>query len=849
MRDSPSGSYSIVLAVFRIDRKPFPMTDGERLTPMMKQFREAKAAHPGMLVLFRNGDFYELFESDAELGHRVLGLTLTKRDREIPMAGFPYHKLEHYLGLLLRAGHRVAVCEQLEEAQAGKKLIRREVNRVVTPGTVTEDELLDPRTPNFVAAICRGSQGRVGAAWVDCSSGMFAATDTLQDGDELSRIQPVELLVPDRDGDFFASRLNRRATCRPDWTFDAVTAKETLHEHFRVSTMAGFGFADDQPCLQAAGALIQYLRETMKAPLGHLARLVPYRAERTLILDEVTRRSLELTRTLRDGSRNGSLLAAVDRTVTPMGARLLQDQLLAPLKDKSAIESRHEAVQELSRDHAFRGDVRKLFDETADLYRLTARAATARATPKDLAAVNRTLGLLPRFKTRLAGRRSGILRQLDHSLDLCPELHAELCAALADDPPYQVKDGGAIRSGFHDGLDRLRQLATDGKAWMAKYQAEQIEASGIPSLKVAFTAAIGYYIEITNTHEHRVPPHYLHERTLKGAKRYTTPELREYQEQVLTAEERARGLEIELFGQLRDRVAAAAPRLIAAADALAMLDFLAGLAELAVTRNYVRPTMSDEPVLDIRDGRHPVLDQSLDAGQFVPNDARFGGEPGMFWLITGPNMSGKSTFIRQVALITLLAHVGSFVPASSAVVGLTDRIFTRVGASDELSRGQSTFMVEMTEAANILNNATPASLVILDEIGRGTSTYDGVSLAWAIAEHLHSEVGCRTLFATHYHELADLAESLPQLRNYNVEVREAGGEVVFLHKIAPGRADQSYGIHVAKLAGVPESVLARAAIVLNGLERRHQQPPPAPAKPLDARKKKTAPSVPTLFGD
>jgi DNA mismatch repair protein MutS len=532
-----------------------------------------------------------------------------------------------------------------------------------------------------------------------------------------------------------------------------------------------------------------------------------------------------------------------------MGARLLHDQLLSPMNDRPAIEARLDAVAELVKDHAFRTDLRLLFKDTADLTRLTARAATQRATPKDLAAVVRTLALMPKLKAKLAGRTATVHKQLDAALDLCPELRDLLTRALADDPPYQIKDGGAIRPGFHEELDRLRQLATDGKTWMARYQAAQAEASGIPSLKVSFTQAIGYYIEITNAHEHRVPATYIHERTLKGAKRYTTPELREYQEQVLTAEDRARGLEAELFAGLREQVATAAPRLIAAAEALAMLDMLAGLAELAVSRNYVRPAIVDEPILDLRDGRHPVLDQTLPAGQFVPNDVKFGDEPGIFWLITGPNMSGKSTFIRQVALIALLAHVGSFVPCSSAVVGLTDRIFTRVGASDELSRGQSTFMVEMTEAANILNNATGQSLVILDEIGRGTSTYDGVSLAWAIAEHLHTDVGSRTLFATHYHELADLAETLPGLRNHNVEVREAGGEVVFLHKIAPGRADQSYGIHVAKLAGVPEPVLARAAIVLEGLERRHAAAPPPAAKPLDNRKRKPRFSGPSLFAE
>ena len=830
------------------------MDDGERLTPMMKQFRDAKAAHPGMLVLFRNGDFYELFESDAELGHRVLGLTLTKRDKEIPMAGFPHHKLEHYLGLLLKAGYRVAVCEQMEESGPGKKLIRREVSRVVTPGTVTEDELLDPRRPTFVAAAVRGKAGVVGLAWAEPSSGRFIACDATDATftDELGRIGPVELLISECDGAFFSPRLTTVTSTRPDWTFAPDEARAALHAQFGVRTLAGFGFDDGQACLLAAGAVLHYLRETIKASLSHVTTLVHFRTDDVLALDEVTRRSLEITRTLRDNGRDGSLLGAIDRTVTPMGARALHDALLAPLRERVAIDARLDTVAELMKDHAGRADLRSLFKETADLVRLTARTATQRATPKDLAAVSRTLRLLPAFKAKLAGRKATLLAELDGKLDLFPDLRDALDRGLADDPPYNVKDGGAIRPGFNTELDRLRQLATDGKSWMARYQAEQVEKTGIASLKVSYTAAIGYYLEVTNANEHRVPPEFIHERTLKGAKRYTTAALREYQEQVLTAEERAVGLEVELFVALRDTVAAAAPRLLAAADALAALDFLAGLAELAAGRGYVRPKIVDEPVLDVRDGRHPVLDQTLPAGTFVPNDIQFGLADGTLWLITGPNMSGKSTFIRQVALVTLLAHVGSFVPAMHAVVGRADRIFTRVGASDELSRGQSTFMVEMTEAANILNNATKQSLVILDEIGRGTSTYDGVSLAWAIAEYLHDAIGCRTLFATHYHELADLQATLPNLRNYNVEVRESGSDIVFLHKIAPGPADQSYGIHVAKLAGVPSAVLDRAATVLAGLEARHHTTAtalPAPASGItEPKRKRSKHAGPSLFG-
>ena len=808
------------------------------LTPMMQQFRDAKAQHPGMIVLFRNGDFYELFEDDADLGARVLGLTLTKRDKEIPMAGFPHHKLEHYLGQLLRAGHRVAVCEQMEEAGGGKKIIRREVNRVVTPGTVTEDELLDPRRPNHLVAVVRSKHGVLGLAWADLSTGALHAADFVeaQLPDELSRLAAVECLLPEDMADVLRPLLGpnppRSVVARPAWTFDPTTALVALRKQFGVSTLTGFGFDDGQPCLVAAGAIILYLQETLKASLAHVRRVRPHRPDAVLMLDEVTRRSLELTRTLRDNLREGSLLSVIDRTVTPMGARLLHDSLLAPLNDRPAIEARLDAVEELVRDHGLRGQLRDLLDATPDLQRLTTRVSTARATPKDLAAVARALRLLPKLKAKLAGRKAPLLAELEGKLELCPDLRDLLDRALVDDPPYSVKEGGIVREGYHAELDELRKLARDGKDWIARYQAQEITRTGIASLKVGFTDVMGYYIEVTNANETRVPPDYVHERTLKNCKRYSTPRLKEYEEKVVTAQERAQALEFELFVQVRDQVAAQTHRLLQTADVLAAADFLAALAELAASRGYVRPAVVDHPVLDVKEGRHPVLEQTLPAGTFVPNDSVLSPTDGMFALITGPNMSGKSTFIRQTALLTLLAHVGSFVPARSATVGVTDRIFTRVGASDELSRGHSTFMVEMTEAANILNNATSRSLVILDEIGRGTSTYDGVSLAWAITEHLHDAVGCRALFATHYHELAQLAASLPRLRNYNVQVQELAREVIFLHKIAAGSADKSYGIHVARLAGVPESVLGRAEQVLTSLECRQELQAPRTCDPL-----------------
>jgi DNA mismatch repair protein MutS len=797
-------------------------------TPLMQQYREVKGRYPRALVLFRVGDFFELFDGDAEEGCRVLGLTLTSRDKAVPMAGFPHHAVDAHVRRLVQAGHSVAVCDQVEDPSAAQGLVRREVVRVATPGTVLEDDLLDPRRPNHLAAVWLDGE-RVGLAWADLSTGVFQAADVDWGrlADELGRLLPAECLhaegAPGRLIDLFGKTVPGMArTERPAWTFDPATARAGLLHHFRVITPAGFGFDDHQPCLTAAGALLHYLEETCKAGLAHLRRPRPYRPEGHLLLDEVTRRSLELTRTLREGTREGSLLSFIDRTVTAMGARLLQESLLAPLTDRAAIEARLAAVGEFVEAHALRQEVRGGLEQVADLHRLGGRVGTGRASPRDLAAVARTLRLLPAIKARLADCTAGLLHELERHLDTCPDLAQALDAALAEDPPADPRDGGAIRDGHDARLDELRATARSGKEWIARFQAEEAVRTGIPGLKVGFTQVFGYYIEVTHSHIRKVPGHYQRKQTLKNAERFVTPELKAHEEQVLAAEEEMRQREQELFAALRDRVAKQAARLQRAGDVLARLDVLAGLAELAAARGYCRPEITEEPVLEIEDGRHPVLDQTLPAGTFVPNDARFAPGHGRLWLITGPNLSGKSTFIRQVALLTLMAQVGSFVPARRARIGIADRIFTRVGASDDLGRGHSTFMVEMTEAANILNNATPRSLVILDEIGRGTSTYDGLSLAWAITEYLHDRIRCRALFATHYHELARLAERLDGLRNCNVQVQEGPDDIVFLHKIAPGSADRSYGIHVARLAGVPREVVARAEQVLGELEGEAQ---------------------------
>uniref|UniRef100_A0A7C4LN07 DNA mismatch repair protein MutS n=1 Tax=Schlesneria paludicola TaxID=360056 RepID=A0A7C4LN07_9PLAN len=815
-------------------------------TPMMQRYLEVKAQHPDALLLFRMGDFYELFYEDAQTAARVLGLTLTSRDKgapnPVPMAGFPYHALHGYLQKLVRAGFRAAICEQVEDPKLAKGLVKREVTQIVTPGTLTDDALLDPRTANILAGFYPGKE-RCGLSWLELSTGRFWAMDVAPDHvpDELARIAPAECLIPEgaRTHPALLPVSSLPVTERPPWLFSREECRRRLLQQFGTSTLDGFDIDADSFGAIAAGALLEYVRETQKSELAHITRLEPYRRGDRLILDEATRRSLELTQTIRHGTRAGSLLDVMDLTVSPMGARLLAEWLANPLTNIDAINLRLDAVEELTRDNLLRQALRELLKEAYDLQRLTARVATARATPRDLGCLSRTLALLPKVKAKLAGRSARRLRDLEGRLELCGDVRAAIDAALVDDPPLVFTEGGIFRDGYKPQLDEFRDLARGGKEWIARYQAEEIARTGIPNLKVGFNRVFGYYLECTAAQADKVPPDYIRKQTLKNQERFITPQLKEHEDKVLRAESQAVQLEQELFVQLRQLVAQQAPRLRENAELLAELDVLAALAELAVVAGYCRPELTDEPVLDIREGRHPVLDRLQPQGAFVPNDVRLGiptaaastsnstsqsaAAPscGRVQLITGPNMAGKSTYIRQAALITVLAQMGSFVPARSARIGIADRIFARVGASDELGRGQSTFMVEMTETARILNAATPRSLVILDEIGRGTSTYDGISLAWAITEYLHDVIGCRTLFATHYHELTALTETLQHAANWNVAVREDRHGVVFLHKIVPGAADKSYGIHVAQLAGVPGEVLRRARVILHQLESDH----------------------------
>jgi DNA mismatch repair protein MutS len=810
-----------------------------KLSPMMERYKAVKAEHPGTILLFRMGDFYELFYEDAQNASKVLGLTLTSRDKSsenpVPMAGFPYHQLDGYLQKLIHAGFRAAICDQVEDPKKAKGLVRREVTRVVTPGTLTDDQMLDPRQSNFLACVAP-SKHSVGLAWLELSTGRFLLTELepSQLQDELARIRPAECLIPEsaaQDGQLRMRQPDPQSpvlTTRPDWCFSREESQRLLNEHFGTKTLEGFDI-DDSPAVTAAGVLLDYVRETQRTALPHINRLEAWRRSRHMMIDEATRRSLELAQTLRDVRRDFTLLGVMDETCTPMGSRLLAEWLSSPLTDIEQILQRQDAVEELVNQLSLRDDVRELLKQTYDLQRLTSRIATGRCSPRDLVCLAKTLEQLPRLRAKLAERRAKRLQTLEQRIELCPEAHSAITAAIVDEPPMNVTDGGVIRPGFSAELDEFRDLMRGGRQWMAAYQAKEIERTGISSLKIGFNKVFGYYLEVTAANRDRVPTEYIRKQTLKNQERFITPELKEYEDKVLRAEDRAKALEQELFAGLREQVATFVPLLLRTADSMAEIDVLAGLATLAANAGYCRPALTAEPIMEIRDGRHPVLDRLLPSGQFVPNDVRLGlnGSDdsleaiGRVQIITGPNMAGKSTYIRQAALISIMAQMGSFVPAKEARVGIADRVFARVGASDELARGQSTFMVEMTETARILNSATERSLVILDEIGRGTSTYDGISLAWAITEYLHDEIQCRTMFATHYHELTDLTTTLKHAANWNVAVQESNDDVVFLHRIVEGAAGRSYGIHVAKIAGVPRQVTERATTILATLENEH----------------------------
>jgi DNA mismatch repair protein MutS len=834
-------------------------TAGE--TPLMAQYREIKARHPDAILFFRMGDFYEMFYDDAEVASRVLGLTLTSRNNggaaEVPLAGIPVKAAPEYLRRFVSQGFRVAICEQVEDPKLAKGIVKREVIETITPGAAFSDDLLDGARNNFLCAVMvraaggsgTGATGEsrtgttgivaheqlVGIAAADLSTGEFRLiTATARDADAaLARLAPREVVVPANEQgetveavDVYVRPLGALVTARAAWEFDTERAADALAQQFTVQSTEGFGVgAADAPALGAAGALLRYLREVQPSGLPHLARPTVERPGGTMPLDEMTRRNLELVESLRGGEETaGTLLGVLDRTQTPMGARLLRQWILAPLTDVAAIAARHDAVESLVNEGTARAALREALDGVRDVERLAGKAAAQRATPRELRALGDSLARLPLVMTAVARTtRGGLLATLTESWDDAHELSSKIRATIVDRPPLAFGEGETIAMGVDAELDDLRAIATGGKDAIAQLQAEERARTGISSLKVGYNRVFGYFIEITNAHRDSVPADYQRRQTLTGAERYVTPALKEFEEKVLHATERIEALERRIFEGVRAEAGQAIARLQAIATRVAQLDVLASLAEVAAREGYVRPVVDDEAVLEIVRGRHPVVERMMPRDQFIPNDVTLAPDARMI-ILTGPNMAGKSTILRQIGLLVLMAQIGSYVAASSARVGIADRVFTRVGASDNLVRGQSTFMVEMSETSAILHSATARSLVLLDEIGRGTATWDGLSIAWAVSEHLHERVRCKTIFATHYHELTQLAEEFVSVRNYNVAVQEAGERILFLHTLKPGGADRSYGIEVGRLAGLPGPVIARARELLKVLEGEHLVP-------------------------
>jgi DNA mismatch repair protein MutS len=825
----------------------------DALTPMMQQYQRLRASIPAdTLLLFRLGDFYELFFDDAKEASGLLNLALTHRN-SVPMCGMPYHAAPGYIAKLIQAGRRVAICDQTSEPQPGK-IVNREITQIITAGTVSELDLLKANRPNYLGAVYF-HEGRFGFAYAELSTGEFRVTEASNGSallDDLARISPAEVLVSERQKAEFGEIAG--ALAYDDFAFLTDQARFTLCEHFKVKSLDGFGCSEMPAAIGAAGAIIHYLKQQLRRKVDHLAALRCDARGDYVMLDAATQVNLELVESR--GARNMSLLAALDRTVTPMGGRKLRSWILQPLRDLAELERRQQLIADLLHEADLLAALRSCLKSIRDLERAAGRLSQASGNARDLVALKISLQQIPELKNELRklidrvdfGKepQTGTLcRGVFESLQEMPALTERLSAALVDDPPLVLKEGGIFRDGFDADLDELRQGSREGKTWIAQLQEREIAESGIKSLKVRFNSVFGYFIEITKSNLANVPERYIRKQTTVGGERFITPELKEMESKILGADEKARQLEYQLFQTLREETLRELEPIQETAAAIGTLDAICSLAETARLYGYARPALNESLRLVIRDGRHPVLDQNLAEEKFVPNDTDLDGERLRLAIITGPNMAGKSTYIRQVALIVLMAQIGSFVPASSAEIGLVDRVFTRVGASDDLSRGQSTFMVEMNETANIVNNASERSLVILDEIGRGTSTFDGLSIAWSVAEFLHDKIKARTLFATHYHELTKLATERKGVANFNVAVREWNEQIIFLRKIIPGGADKSYGIHVARLAGIPREILDRARDILSHLEkpngavevqkpakgRRNKKPMPVSQKP------------------
>jgi DNA mismatch repair protein MutS len=834
-----------------------------KMTPMLRQYRALKKRYPDALLFYRLGDFYELFDEDARIAARELGLVLTSRrfskTVRLPMCGVPYRTVNGYVARLLKQGHKVAIAEQLEDARRTKGLVKRDVVRIITPGTVIEEDLLPDKAQNFLAAlvIARLGTGKLadwdyqstnlptfGLAVVDLSTGEFAATTGAgwaALAEELQRIQPSEIVLPAylAEDEAWAKRLHAevsrgqqpiRFSSVPDAEAKTETARSRLMAHFGVASLESCRAEDRPLALAAAGAALSYLQDNQLSELAHLRALTTYSLSDYVCLDAITRRNLELTHTLREGRTEGSLLSVLDRTKTSMGARLLRRWLHQPLLDIERIRARLDAVKELISPISglqgdqegqaptsapfLRADLRKFLDGMYDVERLVGRIGFGNANARDLVALHRSLIRIPRIKRLLVSAQADRLRSLDANLDELADIAALISAALVESPPPLIREGGLIRPGYDAGLDALRKTAAEGRDWLARFEAAERERLDIPNLRVKYNQVLGFFIEVTKSHLGKVPPEYERRATVRSAERFVTPALRTRETEILAAEDRANDLEYDLFVQLRRRIAAESDRLLATARVLAELDALAALAEVAARHGYVQPEVDDGDVIDICEGRHPVVEHTLPSDEpFVPNDTHLSADEQLL-IITGPNMAGKSVLVRQVALIVLMAQIGSFVPARSARIGLVDRIFTRIGATDDIAHGRSTFLVEMSETAHILAHATSRSLVILDEVGRGTSTYDGMSLAWAVATDLHDRIRARTLFATHYYELTELPDYLPAARNHNLAVVERDGEVIFLRRLVPGSSDKSYGLYVARMAGLPPSVVDQAQEVL-----------------------------------
>ncbi len=807
--------------------------DNSKITPMLKQYAAIKAQYKDYMLLYRMGDFYEMFFDDAKIASQALEITLTSRnkndDTPVPMCGVPVKAADVYIGRLLEKGFKIAICEQIEDPAKAKGLVRRDVVRVITPGMVVNNDLLEETANNFVVSITRLNQ-QYGLSCLDLSTADFRVCQTDQKSailEEALRIDPKEILLPEscRTDPSFQAVLEafseRAVTFLPDNVFELQPAKQRLLDQFATRSLEGFGCEQLKAAICAAGAMVYYIQETQKQKVGYLAGLKTYAMDRFMMIDEVTCRNLELMRNIRTGAFHGTLLSIMDSTLTAMGARRIKDWLRYPLMEFHEIQRRLDAVEEAKKQGPVRAKIRQCLKSIADMERLGSKIALGQANARDLVALKRSIFILPEISSLLRSFHADLLKPDESAIGNLQEIASIIDAAIVEDPPYTIHEGGMIKKGYHPELDELLAVSQDGKKWLAELEAKEKEKTGIPTLKVRYNKVFGYYIEISKSYVNAVPPEYIRRQTLVNAERYITEALKAFEEKVLGAEEKRAALEYEIFTSIRDLIIQRHSLITACAAFIGQLDCLLSLADIAEKNDYCRPVLNHDGVIHIEDGRHPVVEKLMQRGRFVPNTIHMDNVEHQVLIITGPNMAGKSTVLRQVALIVLMAQMGSFVPASRATIPITDRIFTRVGALDNVAQGQSTFMVEMEETANIIHNATPESLVVMDEIGRGTSTFDGLSIAWAVAEHLHdlNGVGVKTLFATHYHELTELAHSKPRVKNFNIAVKEWNDQIIFLHKIIEGATNRSYGIQVARLAGVPDSVIKRAREVLIDIEK------------------------------